>query len=80
MKERKPRKSLSQMAAEAGGNIDGDGQIRFKCPRCGCEDLRTMRTGENAAGNVVRTRYCRLCGRDGPRIYTHESPYRVSDP
>lgn len=60
----KPRKTLSQMAAE--GNASNGA-----CPRCGCKDWR----GENnssvestrrpAGRGIIRRRICRHCGQVG---------------
>ena len=58
----------------AGGSAAG-----WTCRKCGCRDLRTLDTREQADGNIARTRYCRHCGPSGPRIYTTEAPYKVAE-
>jgi transcriptional regulator NrdR family protein len=62
------RKSLAEYYAEAAGNDP------WLCPQCGCRDLRVLDTRELADGNIARTRVCRNCGPEGPRIYTTERP------
>ncbi len=70
----KPRKSLQQMAAEAAGRFDDKGNVYMACSICGCRDLLVMRSVPSADGeSILRTRYCRVCGRNGPRFYTSET-------
>lgn len=65
------RPTMAELATQ------GNGQGPWACPTCGCRNWRVLDTREAANGNIGRTRHCRLCGPDGPRIYTEESPYRV---
>lgn len=51
---------------------------RWLCPQCGCRDWGVLDTRESADGNLSRTRYCRNCGKDGPRMYTDELPRKLS--
>lgn len=58
------RKSLSQMAAEAGGGVSG-----YACPRCGCKDWRGedgsfVESTRHPKGEQYsrRKRICRNCG------------------
>lgn len=52
-KESKPRKSLSQMAIEAGSGI--------VCPQCECRDFRVTNVW-TSGGSRKRLRRCRNCG------------------
>lgn len=67
------RPTMAELAAQSNGVAP------WTCPVCGCRDWRTLDTKEAANGNITRTRYCRHCGKGGPRIYTEESPYRTND-
>jgi len=67
--------TLAELAAQAAKAPDGG----WSCPKCGCRDWRVANTRESANGNLSRTRICRNCGENGPRIYTTEIPYRSAD-
>jgi hypothetical protein len=67
------RPTAAQLAAQCGNDP-------WVCPRCGCRDWRVLDTRDVSNGNLARTRICRHCGKDGPRIYTEEKPYRVISP
>lgn len=60
-------------------DLASGGDPSWECPRCGCRDWRVLDTREAADGSVGRTRYCRYCGKLGPRLYTEERPYRASE-
>lgn len=51
-------------------------QNGIACPRCGCCDLRVERT-IRLPGLIRRIRYCRHCGKSGPRFVTTEHLGRV---
>lgn len=57
----------------------GGASNAWMCPRCHCRDWRVIDTKEAASGHKTRVRVCRHCGKQGPRIYTEERPYRVSE-
>lgn len=70
----KQGKTLAQLFAEARGADP------WACPRCGCKDWIVHDTRDNARGNRDRTRLCRHCGRNGPRLMTEETPRSIIIP
>jgi transcriptional regulator NrdR family protein len=48
--------------------------VGIRCPRCGCQDLRTTHTRRVREGMIRRYKECRHCGR---RITTHEATTKL---
>lgn len=74
----KPSGKTVVVKTPADWMAEAQGSNGWICPKCGCRDLRVKKTSESASGDIVRTRYCRNCGPNGPRIYTTETPYKVA--
>lgn len=50
------------MIALAEPQADNGKAAGLECPKCGCRDLRAMRT-KKMPRRIMRQRRCRLCGR-----------------
>jgi len=58
--EQKPRRSLAELAAEAGRQ-PGDVRVRM-CPECGRRLFYVQRTWTLRDGTIRRARACSACG------------------
>ena len=57
--ERRPRRTLAQMAADAVANEDGE----IVCPKCECRDFRIYGGHRGASSNsTYHYKSCRHCG------------------
>lgn len=61
MSEIRKRPTLEQLAADTA-KTNADAGIGLACPKCGCRDLRVVKTRHNVDGTETsRRRECRNC-------------------